>query len=209
MRGNADDPGTSLTFYDYADQYAGLSNQRPTLYNDPLADRNYKSIELAVSRRLANNWQFRASYSATQDRRTVPDRRTRRRSWIRTPRSTRAITPGNGARARRAPISSGGASRCRATSSTAAAIRWHARSRSRTVPSRIRRCDVEPLGSSRLPNINLLDVRVPEEPEIGRLSAPRTARQRVQSAQHASADDDHDALRTELRPGQRQGAPGS
>jgi hypothetical protein len=66
VRGNGDDPGQSITFYDYADQYAGLANQRPTLYNDPLADRNYKSMEIAVSRRLANNWQFRASYSATR-----------------------------------------------------------------------------------------------------------------------------------------------
>ena len=40
--------------------------QRPTLFNDPLADRNYKSMEFALSRRFSNNWQFQASYSATR-----------------------------------------------------------------------------------------------------------------------------------------------
>jgi hypothetical protein len=64
--GTGDEPGTFITYYDYANEYAGLAFQRPTLYNDPLADRSYKSMAFAVSRRLANNWQFQASYSATK-----------------------------------------------------------------------------------------------------------------------------------------------
>jgi outer membrane receptor protein involved in Fe transport len=64
--GTGDDPGTTVTYFDYADELAGLEFQRPTLFNDPLADRNYKSMEFALSKRLSNNWQFQASYSATR-----------------------------------------------------------------------------------------------------------------------------------------------
>lgn len=64
--GTGDDPGTTITYFDYPDEYAGLDFQRPTLYNDPAADRSYKSVEVAMSKRLSNNWQFRGSYSATR-----------------------------------------------------------------------------------------------------------------------------------------------
>jgi hypothetical protein len=64
--GTGDDPGTTITYFDYADEYVGLDFQRPMLFNDPAADRSYKSAEVAVSKRLSNNWQFRASYSATR-----------------------------------------------------------------------------------------------------------------------------------------------
>ena len=34
--------------------------------NDPNVDQSYKSMELAVVKRLANRWQFMGSYSATK-----------------------------------------------------------------------------------------------------------------------------------------------
>jgi outer membrane receptor protein involved in Fe transport len=64
--GTADDPGTVITYFDYPAAYAGSAFQQPTLVNDPKADQTYKSIEVAASRRLVNRWQFMASYSATK-----------------------------------------------------------------------------------------------------------------------------------------------
>jgi len=64
--GNADDTGNFITYFDYADEFAGLDFQTPTLFNDPLADRDYKSFEVAMSKRMSNNWQFQGSYSATK-----------------------------------------------------------------------------------------------------------------------------------------------
>jgi hypothetical protein len=64
--GTADDPGTSVTYYDYPASYAGAAFQQPMLINDPKADSNYKSFEVSASKRLANRWQLMASYSATK-----------------------------------------------------------------------------------------------------------------------------------------------
>jgi hypothetical protein len=36
------------------------------LVSDPKADQNYKSFEIATSKRLSNRWQMMASYSATR-----------------------------------------------------------------------------------------------------------------------------------------------
>ena len=45
---------------------AGLSNQVPMLINDSKSNARYTSMELAASRRLANRWMLQASYSATK-----------------------------------------------------------------------------------------------------------------------------------------------
>jgi hypothetical protein len=66
VRGNSDDPGTLLTYYEYPAALAGIKFQQPTLVNDPKADQSYKTIELAASKRLSRRWQFMASYSATK-----------------------------------------------------------------------------------------------------------------------------------------------
>jgi hypothetical protein len=63
--GTADDPGTSITYFDYPAQYRGLSFQQPTLVNSNLVP-TYSSVELAVSRRYAAGWQFMGSYTATK-----------------------------------------------------------------------------------------------------------------------------------------------
>ena len=64
--GNADDPGTSITFYDYPVELRGAQFETVTLTNDANATHTYKTIELSASRRLSENWQFSASYSATK-----------------------------------------------------------------------------------------------------------------------------------------------
>jgi hypothetical protein len=66
IRGNADDPGRSITYYDYSSAYGGLAFQEPTLANDPNADAHFTSIEFATSRQLTSRWQLMASYSATK-----------------------------------------------------------------------------------------------------------------------------------------------
>jgi hypothetical protein len=64
--GNADDPGTSVTYWEYPTTYAARRFQEPMLINHSASDADYKSFEVAVSRRLANRWQFMGSYSVTK-----------------------------------------------------------------------------------------------------------------------------------------------
>jgi hypothetical protein len=167
QRNTADDPGASLTFYDYADQYAGLRNQQPTLINDPLADRNYRSMEIAASRRLANNWQFRASYSATHINEPFP-----------TDYTTATVDPDGeintanhtwewGARASGSYLFPYGiqvSSNFEHRSGDPWA-RTVLLTGGRNIPSITVRA--EPLGARRLPNINLMDVRFQKNLALG------------------------------------------
>jgi hypothetical protein len=66
VTGNGDDPGTAITYFDYPASFAGLAFNQQTYVNDPAANQNFKSFELAAIRRLANRWQFQASYSRTK-----------------------------------------------------------------------------------------------------------------------------------------------
>ena len=63
--GTADDPGTSLTWYEYPAAYRPRAFQLNTLVADPDATEIFKTIELAGTRRFSNGWQLLASYSAT------------------------------------------------------------------------------------------------------------------------------------------------
>ena len=64
--GTADDPGTFITYWDYPAAFSGRAFQQPMLINDSRSDADYKSVELAASKRLADRWMFMASYSATK-----------------------------------------------------------------------------------------------------------------------------------------------
>jgi hypothetical protein len=66
VRGNADDPGTSFTYYEYSTALQPRTFDHFARVNDPAADQTYKSIDLALFKRLSNNWQLLASYSGTQ-----------------------------------------------------------------------------------------------------------------------------------------------
>jgi hypothetical protein len=66
VAGTADDPGTSFTYYEFSPALAGLNFEQFMYINDPNADRTYKSFEIASFKRLQNGWQFAMSYSATK-----------------------------------------------------------------------------------------------------------------------------------------------
>jgi hypothetical protein len=64
--GTADDTGRTITYYDYPANLAGVAFQQGTIVNDPKMNQTYKSIEAAITKRLSHNWQFMASYSYTK-----------------------------------------------------------------------------------------------------------------------------------------------
>jgi hypothetical protein len=64
--GTADDTGAIVTYFDYPAAYAGLSFQRPMYVNDSTANKQFNTIEFSLSRRLADRWQFQTSYTATK-----------------------------------------------------------------------------------------------------------------------------------------------
>jgi hypothetical protein len=70
VRGNADDPGTLFTYYEYPASLNGRAFEQFARVNDPNADQTYKSIDISVFKRLSSHWQLLASYSGTM--RDVP-----------------------------------------------------------------------------------------------------------------------------------------
>jgi hypothetical protein len=64
--GTGDDPGTFITYFDYPAALRGAAFQRPMLVNDSSADESYRSFEVAASKRMSNRWALMASYSATK-----------------------------------------------------------------------------------------------------------------------------------------------
>ena len=63
--GTADDGGM-LTYWEYAPSLTGLRFEEYTSVNDPRANQSFKTIEIAGVKRLANRWQLLASFSATK-----------------------------------------------------------------------------------------------------------------------------------------------
>jgi hypothetical protein len=64
--GTSDDPGTSVTYFDYPAQYRGLAFEQGTLINVPEARKIFKSFEVALAQKLAHNFQFMMAYSGTK-----------------------------------------------------------------------------------------------------------------------------------------------
>ena len=61
-----DDPGRTITFYEYPAALAGRQFQQPMLVNGTSADdQKYTTFELAASKRLDRRWMMMASYSTT------------------------------------------------------------------------------------------------------------------------------------------------
>ena len=63
--GTADDGGL-VTYYEFSPALAGANFEELMRIVDPRADSSYKSVEVAAVKRLSNRWQFTASYSATK-----------------------------------------------------------------------------------------------------------------------------------------------
>lgn len=64
--GTADDPGNSITYYEYPLSFAGARFEAPMIVNDSKANKTYRTVEVAVAKRLSNRWQLMASYTATR-----------------------------------------------------------------------------------------------------------------------------------------------
>jgi hypothetical protein len=63
--GTADDPGQSITYYDYPTSLRGAAYAKTMIINSPAAESNYKTFELAVMKRPAQGWQLGTSFSST------------------------------------------------------------------------------------------------------------------------------------------------
>lgn len=66
LLGTQDDPGTFLTYFDYPASLAGRRFAGTMLINDPRADSNFRTIEVAATKRLSQGWQLMTSYTATK-----------------------------------------------------------------------------------------------------------------------------------------------
>jgi hypothetical protein len=64
--GTADDPGRTVTYWEYPSTLAGRAFELFTLTNDPAIDQTYRSLDLALFKRLSHRWQLLVSYSATR-----------------------------------------------------------------------------------------------------------------------------------------------
>ena len=61
----ADDPGRTLTYYDYAAALSSRAFAGTMAVNDPSADTTYKTLDLVLTRRLTKGWQMQASFTTT------------------------------------------------------------------------------------------------------------------------------------------------
>jgi hypothetical protein len=168
--GTADDPGVNFTYYEYSPALVGQQFERPMYINDERIDQTFKSIEVGINRRYANGWQLSASYEATKKHVPFFD------GLMITETSTLGLTTG-------APYNPNGE-----INNTDDTWEWDAKvagsyqlpldirfganyqhrsgrayartalfSGGRTIPSIV--LNVEPYGTRRMPNINLVDLR--------------------------------------------------
>jgi hypothetical protein len=64
--GSLDDPGRSLTYYEYPTSLQGQRFDKNRLSNDSSVNQNFKSLEFGGFKRMSDGWQIMASYSATK-----------------------------------------------------------------------------------------------------------------------------------------------
>ena len=65
MLGTGDDGGM-FTYFEFSPALQGLAFEQFTPINDNAANQSFQSIEVATIKRLSNNWQLVASYTATK-----------------------------------------------------------------------------------------------------------------------------------------------
>ena len=63
--GTADDPGTSITYWEYPAALGGLANSA-TMVVPADGKQRFKTLEVAGTRRMAGGWQASASITATK-----------------------------------------------------------------------------------------------------------------------------------------------
>ena len=113
----ADDPGTTVTYWEYAASLAGLANSSTRIIPAD-GKQTFKTIEVAGNRRL--NRRMADGGVVSPRRRPTPSSRTSRPT-IRTPRSTPTTRRGKPRRSCRGAIRFPGRSSCRRPTSAAAA----------------------------------------------------------------------------------------
>lgn len=64
--GTADDPGTTLTYYEYPVALQGQAFEMSWLTNDPGVSQSFRSLEVGMFKRMSEGWQIMASFSATK-----------------------------------------------------------------------------------------------------------------------------------------------
>lgn len=64
--GNADDTGKTITFYEFPSALSGRRFERFTRINDPDATQSYKGFDIALDKNMSNGWLLSTSFSATR-----------------------------------------------------------------------------------------------------------------------------------------------
>ena len=63
--GTGDDPGRSIAYYDYPTSLTSAANAKTMFVNYDAANSNYKTFEIAFTKRPSNNWQLSGSFTNT------------------------------------------------------------------------------------------------------------------------------------------------
>jgi hypothetical protein len=160
----ADDPGTSITYWDYPVELGGLSNEVYIISNDLGLIETHKAIDAQLVKRISSGWQFLAAFSATKN--NIP--------LVRSPSGNRFIPQWNpnveinnsdrtwewigkisGTYMLPAQVSLSANFNHERGAPQARQVLFRG---GRQIPTMV--LNVEPLGSLRLPNTNIVDVRV-------------------------------------------------
>jgi hypothetical protein len=162
--GTADDPGRSITWFEYPAALRPPTFQLNTLVADPNATATFRTIELAGTKRLVRGWQVLASYSATKINIPVPfesnmnpntDINTANRTWEWLYRTSSAyVFPGN------VMVSANFEHRSGTVQARTVLL-----SGGNTIPSIT--VNAEPIGSLRLPHSNNIDLRISKRFNLG------------------------------------------
>jgi hypothetical protein len=170
--GTPDDPGTTVTYYEFPLALAGKDFEQTMRVNDRSSDRTYKSIDLGVVKRYADGWHFSASYSATKKGVPVYPRLNINTGDAENPLVTGAALNPN-TEINQADRTWDWQAKIAAAYTLPYAVLLSANFEhrsgipfarqvlfrgGRTIPSIV--LNVEPIGTRRLPNVNLLDFRV-------------------------------------------------
>lgn len=152
----ADDPGRTFTYFDYPASLIGLQFQKPTWFSPEGQDQTFKSLEFSAAKRMSSNWQFMGSYSATRidapfvresDFNPNAEINTADQTWEWNARLSGAY---------RLPVDVTVSANFDHRSGTPQARQVLFRG-GRQIPTIV--LNVEPVGSIRLPNINITDIR--------------------------------------------------
>jgi outer membrane receptor protein involved in Fe transport len=63
--GTGDDTGRTITYYEYPTSLGSAAFSKTMITNNPAADANYKTFEIAATKRPFQGWQLGASYTTT------------------------------------------------------------------------------------------------------------------------------------------------